>query len=67
MIRINLAISQLTNTQKTACQTAAPIFKEWLRRSLRVYRRLNDVQKARFLLKNPVLANIIDAVMEAID
>lgn len=65
--QIDLSISQLTAAQRTAVQTAAPIIKTYLHRCIRIYRRMTPDQQTIFLAKNQVLANIINAVQEALD
>jgi len=67
MIKIDLSISQLTAAQRTALQNAVPILKIMLRRFLRVWRRMTPEQRIIFMEKNPVLANLVEAIQEAFD
>lgn len=67
MIQIDLSISQLTATQRTALSTAAPILKIMLRRFLRVWRRMTPEQRSIFMSKNPVIANLVEAIKEAFE
>lgn len=66
-LQVNLSVSSLTAVQRTAIQTAAPIIKTYLRRCLRVWRRLTPEQRTIFLSKNPALANIVEAITEAFE
>lgn len=67
MIKIDLSVSQLTAAQRTALQTAAPILKIMLRRFLRVWRRMTPEQRVIFMEKNPVIANLVEAIQESFE
>lgn len=61
---IDLRIDGLTNTQKQALQTAAPLIRNWLRKIFRVYRRATPEQKAWLIEHNTILARIVEGLGE---